>query len=118
MKFQQIFKFYGSLFLFFLIISIFTDEILTYIAVHKTCAFYEMNNFVVWLWNTFGYAGGEIVRLTLLAVFIVFPIYLLLTSKKIWFNFLGLLASCSAFTAWFSVVISNYRLLYGYFLLQ
>lgn len=116
MKSQIIFKRYGMLFLFFLIISIFTDEILTYIAVHKTCAFYEMNNFVVWLWYTFGYFGGEMVRLTLLAVLMIFPIYLLLTSKKIWLNFLGLLASCSACSVWFSVVINNYRLLYRYFL--
>ena len=116
MKAQKVFKKYGLIFLFLFIINIFTDEILTYIATQKTCAFYEMNNFVIWLWQTFGYAGGEILRIVSLLILIAFPIYLLLMSKKILFNFFGLLLSVSVFSVWFSIVIHNYILLYQYFL--
>lgn len=107
---------FGLWVLFFYIITFLTDEFLTFIAVKLTCEFYETNVYVVWLWATFGYWGGEIISLSLKFALIVYPIYKMLISKNGWIVFAGFCLVCICFGIWLSAVIHNYVLLYQYFL--
>lgn len=114
-RFYALMQKWGRIFIILFIILFFIDVVLTYFAVHYFQFAVELNLFAVKLWDSFGYAVGEVLRIILFLCAIFYPLWILINAKggdkRI---FVAFIFSLACLILWLFVVIHNFILLWSY----
>lgn len=111
--FNKLSKASKTLLVLFMILFI-VDEVLTWIAVWFLDFALETNGFSVWLWTTFGYGFGEVLRVVLMFILIFIPTLILSNSKSEIKIFISFMFSLTGFLIWIYAIINNVIVLLNY----
>jgi len=104
----------GNILITIFIILYFLDGLLTYLSVWHFQFAYEMNLFVIFLWETFGYSFGELIRLALFSCAVFYPLWILNNSKNHKKIFVAFIFSLFSVLLWAYAVIHNLAVLIVY----